>query len=122
MTGQISRSLIFDPITKIFTESACMVKEITIPNIIRTKIIDVYPTSEKSAQKFKGVDIKAIVSYTATYIPLKNDTGKKLFAESKKIIDSVLAKDYKPSESVINVSRNGEIEETITVNDCIPKR
>lgn len=121
MTEQISRSLTFDPITKIFTESSCMVKEIGVPNILNTRIINVFPTAEKSLLKFKGTDIKSVVSFRVKYIPLKNDTGKKLFAEAKKIIDSVLKKDYKPAEAVINIFRNDELEETITINDCIPK-
>ncbi len=121
MSEQISRSLTFDPITKVFTEASCMVSEIEVPNVLTTKIIEVYPTKEKSLQRFKSNDIRSIVSFKVKYIPLNNDAGKKLFSEAKKIIDSVLTKDYIPAESVINVFRNGELEETTVINDCIPK-
>ena len=98
-----------------------MVSEIEVPNVLTTKVIEVYPTKEKSLQRFKGSDLKSIVSFRVKYIPLNNDTGKKLFSESKKIIDSVLTKEYTPAEAVINVFRNGELEDTTVINDCIPK-
>ena len=122
MAEQISRSLTFDPITKIFTEASCMVSDIEIPNILRTTVIGVYPTSQRSMQRFKGNDVRPIVSFKVKYIPLNNAEGKKLLFESKKIIESVLSKDYKPSEAVINVFRNGTLEETTTINDCVTKK
>ena len=53
---------------------------------------------------------------------MNNDAGKKLLSETKKIVDTVLTKDFKPEVATINTFRNGELEKTITINDAFVKK
>jgi len=122
MAEQRSRSLTYDPITKVFTEAACMVSEIDIPEITRNVTIPVFLTKEKSAQFFRVTERKEIINFKVKFVPMNNAEGKKLLSESKKIVDTVLTKEFKPSVATINTFRNGELEKTITINDAFVKR
>jgi len=122
MAEQRSRSLNYDPLTKVFTEAACMVSEIDIPEMSRNVTIPVFVTKEKSAQFFRVTERKEIINFKVKFVPMNNSEGKKLLVETKKIIDSVLTKDFKPEVATINTFRNGELEKTITVNDAFVKK
>ena len=61
------------------------------------------------------------MTFKVTYVPMNNDAGKKLLPEVKNIVDSVLTKDFTPTVATINTFRNGELEKTVTINDCIVK-
>ena len=122
MAEQRSRSLTYDPITKIFTDKACMVSEIDIPEITRNVTIPVFVTKEKSAQFFRVTERKEIINFKVKYTPMNNSSGKKLLTEAKKIVDDVLKKDFKPAVATINTFRNGEIEKTTTINDAFVKK
>ena len=122
MAEQRSRSLTYDPITKVFTEAACMVSEIDIPEITRNVTIPVFLTKEKSAQFFRVTERKEIINFKVKFVPMNNAEGKKLLSESKKIVDTVLTKEFKPAVATINTFRNGELEKTITINDAFVKR
>ena len=122
MAEQRSRSLTYDPITKVFTEAACMVSEIDIPEITRNVTVPVFVTKEKSAQFFRVTERKEIINFKVKFVPMNNDAGKKLLSETKKIVDTVLTKDFKPEVATINTFRNGELEKTITINDAFVKK
>lgn len=122
MADQRSRSLTYDPITKVFTEAACMVSEIDIPEITRNVTVPVFVTKEKSAQFFRVTERKEIINFKVKFVPMNNDAGKKLLSETKKIVDTVLTKDFKPEVATINTFRNGELEKTITINDAFVKK
>ena len=122
MAEQRSRSLTYDPITKVFTEAACMVTEIDIPEITRNVTVPVFLTKEKSAQFFRVTERKEIINFKVKFVPMNNDAGKKLLSETKKIVDTVLTKDFKPEVATINTFRNGELEKTITINDAFVKK
>jgi len=122
MAEQRSRSLTYDPITKVFTETACMVSEIDIPEITRNITVPVFVTKEKSAQFFRVTERKEIINFKVKFVPMNNSAGKKLLSETKKIVDTVLTKDFKPEVATINTFRNGELEKTITINDAFVKK
>jgi len=122
MAEQRSRSLTYDPITSKFTEAACMTSEIEVPEIKRSQIVPVFVTKDKAKQNFRTNERREIVTFKVTYIPMNNDAGKKLLPEVKNIVDSVLDnKKFTPTVATINTFRNGELEKTVTVNDCIVK-
>ena len=52
---------------------------------------------------------------------MNNAAGKALLPQVKEIVDSVLTSDFQPSVATINTLRNGEIEKTVVINDCIIK-
>ena len=121
MAEQRSRSLTYDPITSKFTEAACMVSDLEIPDITRTQIVKVFLTKDKASQNFRTTERKEIITFKVKYIPMNNAAGKALLTQVKAIVDSVLTSGFQPSVATINTLRNGEIEKTIVVNDCIIK-
>lgn len=122
MTEQRSRSLEFEPITKIFTETSCMLSSVDVPDISRNKSVSVFMTKEKTPQNFRTTERSEVVTFIAVFIPMNNDAGKKLLSQAKNIVESVLTKDFTPSVATINTFRNGELEKTVTINDCVVKR
>lgn len=121
MPKQRSRSFTYEIITSKFTETSCMLADIEVPEITRSQVIPVFITNNKTSQNFRTNERNEIVTFKVTYIPMNNDSGKKLLPEVKKIVDSVLKNDFTPSVATINTFRNGELEKTTTVNDCIVK-
>lgn len=118
---QRSRSLTFAPITDTFTEKACMVESIEVPEISRSQIIPVFITKDKSAQYFHTQERNEFITFTVTYIPFDNSDGKGLLPAVKNIVDKTLTKDCNPAVATINTYRNGEIEKTININDAVVK-
>jgi hypothetical protein len=98
-----------------------MLADIEVPEITRSQVIPVFITNNKTSQNFRTNERNEIVTFKVTYIPMNNDSGKKLLPEVKKIVDSVLKNDFTPSVATINTFRNGDLEKTTTVNDCIVK-
>ncbi len=121
MPEQRSRTLSFDTLGDKFTETSCTLADIKLPEIKRSHVVPVFLTSAKSAQKFHTTERKEIADFSVTYIPHDNSDGRALLPHVKEVVDSVLTKDYKPAVATINLLRNGEIEKTITINDCIVK-
>lgn len=115
------KSLTYDPITSKFTDTACMVVDIDIPNITEGKVNEVFLTKEKAHLNYYMNDKEEIVTFKVTYIPMNNDAGKKLLTEVKAIVDSVLTKDFTPAVATINSFLNDDVVETVTINDCIVK-
>lgn len=105
-----------------FTDQTCTVANIDLPDLQRSKIYGVHLTQEKAPQYFHTAERKEIVKFSVTYIPLDNDQGKALLPYVKEVISSVLQNNYQPQPATINLIRNGEIEETVTINDCIISR
>lgn len=121
MPEQRSRSLTYDPITSKFTEAACMTAEIEVPEMTRSQVVPVFITKDKAVQNFRTNERRESITFKVTYIPMNNDAGKQLLPEVKSIVDSVLGSGFAPSVATINTFRNGELEKTITINDCIVK-
>ena len=98
-----------------------MTAEIEVPEITRSQIVPVFITKDKAVQNFRTNERRENITFKVTYIPMNNDAGKKLLPEVKSIVDSVLGSAFTPSVATINTFRNGVLEKTVTVNDCIVK-
>jgi hypothetical protein len=118
---QRSRSLTFAPVTDKFTEKACMVESIEVPEISRSQIVPVFVTKDKSAQYFHTQERNEFITFIVTYIPFDNSDGKGLLPAVKEIVDKTLTKDCTPDVATISTYRNGEIEKTININDAVVK-
>ena len=121
MANVTYKSLSYDPITSKFTDTACMVVDIDIPNITEGKVNEVFITKEKAHLNYYMNDKEEIVTFKIVYIPMNNDAGKKLLTEVKSIVDSVLTQNFKPSVATINSFLNDDIVDTVIINDCIVK-
>jgi ribosomal protein L30/L7E len=119
MAEQRSRSINYKPLTDVFTEKACMVYSIDVPDIKRSEIVKVFNTNTKTAQYFHTNEKKEYVKFKVIYIPLDNSEGRGLLTKVKELVDSVLTTKFEPDVATINVLRNGEIEKTVTINDTI---
>ena len=117
----IYKSLTYEPITKVFNENSCLIKDIEIPNIDVTEITSIRIKNENTSINYINNNKIETVNFNVFYIPKNNQEGIKLFAEAKKIVESVKNKDFEGSPAVINTFSNSQALDTITVNDCIPK-
>ena len=117
-SGQRSRTIDYKPLAD-FNSGSCMVYTIDIPDVQNTDIVPVFNTKSKTMQYFHTTEKREIVTFKVCYTPFKNSNGKKLLTSVKKIVDSVLTKNFKPEPVTINILRNGNIERTIRVDDTV---
>lgn len=117
-SGQRSRTIDYKPLSD-FNAGSCMVYTIDIPDIQSTDVVPVFNTKSKTMQYFHTTERKEAVAFKVCYTPFNNSNGKKLLTQVKKLVDSVLTKNFKPETATINILRNGKIERTIRVDDTI---
>ena len=117
-SGQRSRTINYKPLDD-FNSGSCMVYTIDIPDVQSTDVVPVFNTKNKTMQYFHTTEKKEAVSFKVCYTPFNNAKGKKLLTSVRKIVDSVLIKNFKPEPATINILRNGNIERTIRVDDTV---
>ena len=117
----IYKSLTYKPITDIFNEKSCLIRDVEVPNISVSEITEVRIRNEHTPVNYINNNKNEIVNFKVEYIPLNNTNGTKLFAEAKKIIESVKGDNFTCEPGVIHIYSNGQALETININDCFPK-
>jgi hypothetical protein len=117
-SGQRFRTIDYKPLSD-FNSGSCMVYTIDVPDVAATDIVPVFNTKSKTMQYFHTTEKKEAVSFKVCYTPFNNANGKKLLTNVKKLVDSVLTKNFKSETATINILRNGVIERTIAVNDTV---
>lgn len=116
-----NRTIDYEPLNQKFTDQACSVDSIELPDLQRSRVVEVYLTKDKAPQYYHTKERKEIVKFNVTFIPRDTEEGRSLLPHVKELVEAVLKDDYEPKVATINLlKKDGEsIDETRLINDCV---
>lgn len=86
---------------KEFNPKSCSVVNIEMPDVDTSVVHSVKFTHQKTTYQYHGAELKQIVKFKATYMPLANDQGMKLIPLVKEMVEEVLKDSYEPKTATI---------------------
>ncbi len=116
------RDLTFDykPLNEVLTKEAFAYTGIAIPELTRSRVVEVHSISAKGPLFFHENDPRPIVSFKVEGHPYENEEGKKAIKKAFTLVQDVLKKDYKPEVAIIYQTGKGEQKgEERQIHDCL---
>jgi len=116
-----NRTIDYEPLNQKFTDQACSVDSIDLPDLKRSRVVEVYLTKAKAPQYYHTQERKEVVKFSVLFIPKDTPEGRSLLPHVKELVEAVLKDDYEPKVATINLlKKDGEnIDETRLINDCV---
>ena len=122
-TGRVkirNRRLQYHPLRK-FDPRSCNIVNIEMPEIEQSVVHSVRFTSESATSQYHGAELRQIVKFRVSYMPLDSNEGHELLPFAKKLVEDVLKDGYEPATA--SITQTGKDSNTIiaqrTIESCV---
>lgn len=118
-----NRDLTFDykPLNDILTKDAFVFTGVPLPDMTRSRVVEVHSFSAKGPIYFHENDPRPVVELKVEGNPYDTEAGKKVIKESVELVRAVLKKEYKPAvATIVQLSKDREEKnEERQIHDCV---
>lgn len=121
-TGRVkirNRKLDYHPLRD-FNPRSCNIVNIEMPEIEQSVIHGVRFTDESATYQYHGAELKHIVKFRVSYMPLDSNEGASLLPYAKELVEAVLKDGYEPATAIITQTGkdSNKIVAQRTIDSC----